>query len=76
MSIYVYNLATSDRDEEYTFSSDVAPEWAVCYAYASENNLLSLLFSTRERDQDLSEVFPLVFGRHSICCGDYVVSKQ
>lgn len=73
--IYVHNMATSDRDEEYSFSPDVSPEWAVCYAYADNHNLLSLLFATRERGQDLEDVFPLVYGRHSVACGDYVAMR-
>lgn len=71
---YVYNLASSMMDQEYEFSWDVSPAWAVCYAYASENNLISLLFSTRERGEDLENVFPLVYGKHSVACGDYVAS--
>ena len=74
--IYVYNLVSSDYDQEFEFSLEVAPEWAVCYAYASENNLLSLLFSSRQKGLDLSEVFPLVYGKHSVCCGDYVADKR
>lgn len=73
--IYVHNLSSSYKDEEYSFSADVTPVWAVCYAYASEHNLISLLFATREREVDLEEVFPVVYGKHSISCGDYVVSK-
>lgn len=76
MEIYVYNLASEDKDQEFEFSPEVSPEWAVCYAYASENNLLSLLFSTRASQTDLDKVFPLVFGKHSVCCGDYVVRKN
>ena len=74
--IYVYNLASSDYDQEFEFSPDVTPEWAVCYAYASENNLISLLFSSRTRGLELSEVFPLIYGKHSVSCGDYVAEKR
>ena len=74
--IYVYNLASSDHDQEFEFSESVTPEWAVCYAYASENNLLSLLFSSRTKGLDLSEVFALVHGKYSVSCGDYVASKR
>ena len=74
--IYVYNLASSDYEQEFEFSSDVAPEWAVCYAYASENNLISLLFSSRTKNLDLDEVFPIIYGKHSISCGDYVVKRN
>lgn len=74
--IYVYNLASSDYDQEFEFSPEVTPDWAVCYAYASENNLLSLLFSSRTKALDLAEVFPLVYGKHSVCCGDYVAAKR
>ena len=74
--IYVYNLASNDYDQEFEFSSNVRPEWAVCYAYASENNLISLLFSSRTKNTDLDEVFPLVYGKHSISCGVYVVKRQ
>ena len=70
--IYVWNLASEDLDQEYEFSNEVCSDWAVCYAYASENNLLSLLFSTRTKGTDLADVFPLVYGKHSVCCGDYV----
>ena len=73
--IYVYNLATSDHDQEYAFSLDVSPEWAVCYAYADEHNLLSLLFSTRQRGLDLEECFPLVYGKNSVSCGDYCARR-
>ena len=73
--IYVWNLASEDLDQEYEFSDRVRPEWAVCYAYASENNLLSLLFSTRTMGTDLADVFPLVYGKHSVSCGDYVAKK-
>ena len=81
---YVYNLASSDYDQEFEFmwrrgkswSLEVTPEWAVCYAYASENNLLSLLFSSRTKGLDLSEVFPLVCGKYSVSCGDYVADKR
>ena len=73
--IYVWNLASEDLDQEYEFSDGVRPEWAVCYAYASENNLLSLLFSTRTKRIDLDDVFPLVYGKHSIACGDYVAKR-
>jgi len=59
-----------------TCSSEVTPHWAVCYAYASEHNLLSLLFSSRTKDLDLSEVFPLVCGKYSVSCGDYVADKR
>ena len=73
--IYVYNLATSDNDEEYSFSAAVSPEFAVCYAFASEHNLLSLLFSTRnEGCKAISEVFPVVYGKHSVSCGDFVAA--
>lgn len=74
--IYVYNLASSNYDYEFEFSSEVAPEWAVCYAYASENNLISLLFSSRTKNLDLGDVFPIVYGKHSISCGDYVVKRS
>jgi hypothetical protein len=74
--IYVYNLASSDYDQEFEFSLEVTPEWVVCYAYASEHNLLSLLFSSRTKGLDLSEVFPLVYGKHSVSCGDYVADKR
>jgi len=70
--IYVYNLASSDLDIEYSFSSEVTPEWAVCYAYADANNLISLLFGTRQNGGDLEKYFPLVYGSRSVCCGDYV----
>ena len=73
---YVYNLSSEYLDQEYSFSPEVSPEWAVCYAYASENNLLSLLFNTRGKGTDLDEVFPLVFGKYSVCCGDYVTPRQ
>ena len=72
--IYVYNLSTSDKDEEYSFSADVSPEFAVCYAFASEHNLISLLFSTRQGCQAMSEVFPVVYGKHSVSCGDFVAA--
>ena len=72
---YVYNLATSDLDIEYDFGHDVAPEWAVCYAYAYSNNLLSLLFSVRQHGYDLESYFPIIYGKTSICCGDYVVKR-
>ena len=74
--IYVYNLASSDYDQEFEFSLEVTTEWAVCYAYASENNLLSLLFSSRTKGLDLSKVFPLVSGKYSVSCGDYVADKR
>ena len=74
--IYVYNLASSMMDQEYGFSEGASPAWAVCYAYASENNLISLLFSTRERGEDLENVFPIVYGKHSVACGDYVASRK
>ena len=74
--LYVYNLVSSDYDQEFEFSSEVTPEWAVCYAYASENNLISLLFSSRTKNIDLGEVFPLIYGKHSISCGDYVVRRS
>jgi len=73
--IYVYNLASSDYDQEFEFSSDVTPEWAVCYAYASENNLLNVLFISRTKGLSLPEVFPLVSGKYSVSCGDYVAEK-
>jgi len=73
--IYVYNLAASGLDIEYGFDREVAPEWAVCYAYADENNLLSLLFSVRQNGYDLESHFPIIYGKNSICCGDYVVKR-
>ena len=73
---YVYNLANSDLDVEYMFSHEVSPEWAVCYAYADANNLISLLFSTRQNGADLEKYFPLVYGRRSVCCGDYVANRD
>ena len=73
---YVYNLVSSDYDQEFEFSPEVAPEWAVCYAYASGNNLLSLLFRSRTKGLGLAEVFPLVYGKHSVCCGDYAAAKR
>ena len=73
--IHAYNLATSDHDSEYSFSPEVTPEWAVCYAYADANNLLSLLFSTRQLGRDLESYFPLVYGKTNVCCGDYVAKR-
>ena len=75
MMTYIYNLATSDLDIEYGFDRDVAPEWAVCYAYADSNNLLSLLFSVRQNGHDLETYFPIIYGKNSVCCGDYVVKR-
>lgn len=73
--IYVYNLETSAKDAEYSFGVGVSPEFAVCYAFASEHNLLSLLFSTRnEGCKAISEVFPVVYGKHSVSCGDFVAA--
>jgi len=74
--IYVYNLASEYLDQEYEFSDGISPEWAVCYAYASENNQLSQLFSTRTRGENLADVFPLVYGKHSVACGDYVANRK
>jgi hypothetical protein len=76
MAIYVYNLLTSDKDAEYEFSDGVSAEWAVCFAYASDHNLMSLLFATRQRGQALEDVFPLVRGRYSVSCGDYAASLK
>lgn len=69
----VYNLATSDLDAEYAFGNEVTPQWAVCYAYADTHNLKSLLFSVHHAGHDLKEYFPIVHGKNSVCCGDYVV---
>lgn len=74
--IRVYNLATSDPKPEFEFFPHVTPEWAVCYAYASEKNLTSLLFSSRTKGKKLSKHFPLVYGEHSVSCGDYVAETH
>ena len=70
--IHVYNLAAAEKDAKYSFSEGVTAVDAVCYAFADNKNLLSMLFSVRETGQSLSEVFPVIYGKHSVSCGDYV----
>ena len=70
--IYVYNLATSEKDCEYSFSERLTAVDAVCYAYADSKDLLSMLFAARKRGHSLCEVFPVVYGKYSVSCGDYV----
>jgi hypothetical protein len=64
----VYNLS---NDSEMEFLHDNA-EQAVCYAYAEENNLLSLFFSMVQNGRHLNEKFNIVRGSRSISCGNWV----
>ena len=72
--INVYNLSTKEACPEYQFGNEVTPEWAVCYAYAEANSLMSLLFSVQQRNKSLMEHFPIAYGRTSVCCGDFAAA--
>jgi len=59
-------------DKVWEFDKNTTPEWAVRYAWAEENSMLSFLFSCQQDDrQDLIERhFPVVEGNRTVMIGD------
>lgn len=66
----IFNL--SDDCEMY-FDPNIDDIAAVCYAYASENGLLSVFFDYVHNAKPLCERFPVIVGKKSICCGDWCI---
>ena len=56
-------------DRSQTFDDCCSPEWAVAYPYWEERNRLSWLFNTPY--EDVISATPLVYGRESVCAGDW-----
>ena len=68
----VFNL--SDERKMY-FDSDIDPVAAVCYAYASDNNILSLFFSCVHNGTPLNEHFQIIEGEKSVSCCNWCIAK-
>ena len=68
----VFNLAT---DEELHFDEHTVPEYAVRYAYCTEERPeLASWFFARVQDDKQAEIearLPLTIGQVSIACGDW-----
>ena len=65
-------------DEVYEFDKATTAHWAVRYAWASDNNMLSFLFSLQQDPrQDLIDThFPVVVGRKTVMLGDWGAFKR
>lgn len=66
------------NDTEYTFDAHTTALWAACYAYCSEHDLMSALFSSAQNKtfEQFAKTLPVIYGRHCVACGNYVAMKN
>lgn len=67
MTVTVHNLA--DKENTTLTFNNTSPEWAVRFAYAQENSLVSLLCASTP--QEIKRDFPVRYGKKSVTCENW-----
>ena len=72
--MYAFNALT---DQEVIFDDNTAAEYAVAYAYCEEHNLMSALFCHCHALTlpEFYKTLPMMYGRRSVGCGDWMAKK-